>query len=442
MSRALTLSICFVMAALFAMPSVAQSILERRYTSAKLDRFWQQTLGADAPDPQRLELLAPGNISAEPVRDAPAPDLGVPFFGDLIGESSTGGGPVRRVAFPVIPFTNDDGAVLIRRLAQSELYLNRYRFFERVSTDTDDVLGALEARQFSAALEAYLITARLYFAAPDLQEKCTRLKRLNELETGPLARLAPDAPLPEWRPLVPIHAATVARMGQSALTQLVCSVEPVRSRGEMIRLVETRVREQIMREVRAKVEDTLRLLEAASAEFQALVTAMDVPISSAEILELERVLGNARANMLMVKEDQLKAALTIDTLKQTDLSSLNQPGQLAEFQEGQARMEAIVVEIESVMTALAGLIEIEGDQAVTAELAPCATLRGAYPALDLDRDTAALAQQIGGPYEDCIHRARQVVTRFQAPSLRKAQMAALARHVRQLSEAYLSVAGP
>lgn len=442
MKRVLALALGLSLLAVLAGPSSAQSILDRRYTSAKLERFWQETLGANSPEPARFEMLAPGSTTAEPVRDAPPPDLGVPFTGDVIGESAGSGGTVRRVAFPVIPLSEGDGSVLIRRLAWSELYLNRYRFYERSSTDTDEVLAALQARQYSAALEAYLTTARLYFSAPDLQEKCTRLNRLKELQAGPLAGLTPDAPLSEWRALVPIHAATEARLGQTTLSQLVCSVKPVRGRGEMIRLVETRVREQIMREVRAKVEDTLRLLEAASAEFQALVNEMDVPISSAEILELERVLGNARANMLLVKEDQLKAATTIQTLKQVDLSSLNQPGQLSEFQQGQERMNAIIAEIEQVMSAVAGLVDIEGDQSVVADLAPCSALRGAYSALDLSLDTAALAQQINGPYEDCLRRARDVVARFQEPSLEKAQMAELARHVRQLSEAFLSVVNP
>jgi hypothetical protein len=216
----------------------------------------------------------------------------------------------------------------------------------------------------------------------------------------------------------------------------------VRGRAETARLVETRVRERIVQQLRRQVQDTLSLLEAASTEFQAMVNAMDVPIKSAEIMELERVLGNASANMMLVKEDQLKAAQTIATLQAVDLSTLAQPGQLSDFEQGRTRMVATVALIDGVMGALADLAQLVDDPAIAAELAPCAGLRGAYPALDLSRDTATLAQQIGGPYQTCLARARSVVDRFQEPSLDQAVMAELARHVRQLSETYLTTVNP
>jgi hypothetical protein len=202
------------------------------------------------------------------------------------------------------------------------------------------------------------------------------------------------------------------------------------------------VRERIMTEVRAKVDDTLQLLEASSTEFQSLVNQMDVPIFSAEIMELERVLGNAAANMVLVKDDQLNAATTIATLQAVDLSALNQPTALQEFTDGQARMTGMVALIDAVMAALADLATLEGDPAVATDLAPCAGLRGAYSALDLGLDTGSLTQMINDPYEDCIERARAVVARFQEPSLDKALMAELARHVRQISEAFLSTVSP
>ena len=426
-----------------ALPVAADSILDRRYTSAKLDGLWLGTLGAVIPQAEWFAVLAPGPEAAEPVGDAPSElDFGVPFFGEIIGESATPDGTIVARAFPVIPLSRADAAVLTRRLAWAEIYLNRYRYFEAVSTDTSKTLAALTARQYAAALEAYLITARLYFAAPDLTGKCTRLTRMQELVAGPLSGLDAGAPLPDWQSLVSIQTATAARLGTDALVGLVCSVEPVRGRAETVRIVETRVRERIMQEVRSKVQDTLQLLEAASAEFQRLVNDMDVPIASAEILELERVLGNASANMILVKEDQLKAADTISELQAVDLSSLNQPGQLTEFEEGKTRMVAMVALIEEVMDAMAELAQVVDDPDIGAELTPCAGLRGAYTALDLTRDTGTLARQILGPYEDCIARARAVVARFQEPSLDKAFMAELARQVRQISEAYLSTVSP
>jgi hypothetical protein len=432
-----------VVAVLSAGPGNAQSILERRYTSAKLGGLWQATLGAAAPETEWFTLLAPGSGAAAPVRDAPpAGIVGLPFPIEVIGESTAPGGTTVRKAFPVIPLPAEEAAVLNRRLAWAEIYLNRYRYFEAVSTDGAETLATLTARQYAAALEAYLITARLYFSANDLPVKCLRLKRMREIDEGALSRLAAGAPLPDWRPLVALHSAAAARLGSDELARLVCAVEPVRGRAETALLVETRVRERIVQQLRRQVQDTLTLLEGASTEFQGLVNQMDVLIKSAEIMELERVLGNARANMLLVKEDQLKAAETIAALQAVDLAALNQPGQLSEFEQGRTRMAATVALIDGVMGALASLAQVTGDPTIAAELAPCTELRGAYPALDLSRDTASLAQQINGPYLNCIARARTVVDRFQEPSLDQALLAELARHVRQLSETYLTTVNP
>ncbi len=425
-----------------AVPAGAESILERRYTSAKLDGFWTATLGAAAPDLAAFEALAPGGDAPPPVADAPAPDFGLPFAGEVLGESGGPRGTVVRRAFPVIPFSPEDAAVLYPRLAWAEIYLARYRFYEAVSTDDAATLAALTERQYAAAAEAYLTLARQYYAGADLPAKCAHLTRLNELSAGPLGGIT-EALLPEgWRALLPIVAATEARLGSETLANLVCSVAPVRGRAETVDLVETRVRERIMTEVRAKVDDTLALLEASAIAFQTLVDDMDVPIRSAEILELERVLGNASANMVLVKEDQLRAAETIATLKATDLGSLNQPGQLQEFTDGRERMAAMVAGIEVVMSALADFSAIVEDPAIRAELGPCETLRGAYSALDLGEDTGTLTLAISGPYEDCLARASAVVARFQEPSLDKAVMAALAAEVRLISETYLSTVAP
>jgi hypothetical protein len=262
------------------------------------------------------------------------------------------------------------------------------------------------------------------------------------VEAGPLAGITEEALPPGWRPLAPIQAAASERLDAAVLAALVCTVTPVRTRGEMERIVTTRVRERIMGEVRIKVDETLVLLRAASGEFQALVNDMDVPILSAEILELERVLGNARANMLMVKEDQLSAADTIATLQAVDLSALDEPAELEEYEAADRRMQEMVSLIDGVLGAVAELDQINGDEDVAIELAPCGALRGAYLALDLGRDSSALTREVNDPYEDCLARARAVVTRFQQPTLQKALMAELATRVRQLSEAFLSSGDP
>jgi hypothetical protein len=418
------------------------SVLERAYSSEKLQTFWAGTLGSAAPEAARFSLLAPGPAAIEPTHNPSQPGSDLPFTGEVIGESATTSGAPRAVGFPVIPLSANDASVLVRRLAWAEIYLSRYRYFAPVSTDSAETLSVLIARQFDAAIEAYLVTARLYFAGADLPEKCRQLTRLNEINIASLSGVAADKLSEAWRPLLPVAEAVRTRLGNDALAKLVCAVKPVRDRAETAKRVETRVREEVITAVRAKVDNTLDMMEASSTEFQALVNEMDVLIRTAEVLELERVLGNAQANMVLVKNDQLKAAETIATLQAVDLSSLNQPDSLKEFEDGKARMTAIAGQIEQVMAALAGLASVVDDPAVSTELASCATLRGAYSALDPSLDTGTLTRAINGPYEDCVNHARTVVARFQNPSLAKAQMAELARHVRQLSEIFLNAGQP
>lgn len=422
--------------------ALAESVVARSYTSAKLEALWRATLGTEPPQPAMFAMLAPGAATPAPVAPTPVTSFGLPFAGAVLGESAPAAGPAQVRAFPVIPMTRDEASVLNRRLAWAEIYLSRYRYFEAVSTDGAAVMTTLTQRQYGAALEAYLITARLYYAAPDLPEKCQRLTRMAELASGALSGIAAEGLAAGWQPLAPLQKAAAQRLGAAPLAALVCSVEPVRGRAETVQLVETRVRERIMMEVRAKVSDTLTLLDASAAEFTTLVNQMDVPIFSAEILELERVLGNAAANMILVKEDQLHAAETIATLQAVDLSSLAQPTALEEFETGRTRMQAMAGLIDGVMAALAALPDAVNDPALKAELAPCTPLRGAYPALDLSRDTGTLTQSISAPYEACLTRARALVQRFQQPSLDSALMAALAHHVRQISETYLSTVSP
>ena len=231
-------------------------------------------------------------------------------------------------------------------------------------------------------------------------------------------------------------------MGADALAKLTCSVQPVRGRQETKKIVETRVRDKVMVEVRAKVNDTLTLLNASSTEFQSLVNEMNVPISSAEIFELERVLGNASANMILVKEDQLKANDTIASLRAVDLTSLKQPTALQEFEDGLSKTKSMVALIDQTLGTMADLATISGDRALAAHMAPCAKLRGIYARLDLSQSSDVASKAINQPYEDCIAGAAVVASQFQQPSLLKAQMAELARRVRQISAIYLTVGAP
>ena len=165
----------------------------------------------------------------------------------------------------------------------------------------------------------------------------------------------------------------------------------------------------------------------------------DLPVLMREVREQLDSLG-ATETKIVVTSDLDEYA--ISTLQAVDLSSLNRPTELREFEDGQSRMATMQAEIETVMSAIADLATLVGDPAIAAELQPCAVLHGAYSALDLSQDTGTLTSRIVTPYEDCLRRARDVVARFQQPSAEKAFMAELSRHVRQLSEAHLSTVSP
>ncbi|WP_347138391.1 hypothetical protein [Paracoccus sp. SSK6] len=431
----------WAIAALLCIGAAHAQVTRPGYSSAKLGDLWGRTLGSAAPQLDLYRALAPAGDLPDPAA-APAPDLGIPFGGTVLGETATGGGTQQRV-FPVLPLPSADAAVLMPRLAWSEMYLARYRAFTPFSTDTADDLARLTERQYAAGLEAWLITARLYFAARDLPGKCARLTRLREISAGPLSGIAADRLPPAWRDLLSVRDAAQARLEDGALAALVCAIQPVRGRAETVRLVETRVREKIVAEVRAKVSDTLVLLDASAETFTDLVNRMDVTIASAAIIELERVLGNAAANMVLVRDDQLNAAQTLQTLAATDLSSLNKPAELAEFAEGRARMDAVTGQIGAVLAELAHLADPnDGDPALAGELAPCAALQGLYDGLDMSRDSGALTAQVSGPYTACLNAALGAVGRMQTPDADTALIAELARHVRQISETHLATVSP
>lgn len=418
-----------ITAAALSIASAAQgeTVLNRAYGFDKLDAFWGSTLGSSAPDSTAFAMFEAA-AAPPPVEEAPI-DLGVPIIGDILGEDATVPAQTQTLTFPVIPLSAEAAGPIMRRLAWAELYLSRYAYYAAASTETAAQIDALTARQQAAAAEAYLAVARLYYAAPDLGEKCTRLTRLQALAAGPLAtRGAVDA-LPGWADLIPLQKAAAARLGDTALTSLVCAVNPVRGRGETVKRITTRVQDTLAFAARAKVEDALILLEAAAAEFQALVNAMDVEIKTAEILELERVFGNAASNLRLVKTDQLRAEDTLAALEAVDLGQLNQPGEMAEFQAAQAQLQAMVMLMDEVLSALEPLHAVDPDA-----LAPCAGLEALYDAPDLTLDSGTLTQRIEAPYVACLGAAQGVVEVLTGPTLQSELMAELARHVGQISE--------
>jgi hypothetical protein len=432
-------SIVCVIGFVACQPAQAGTILERRYTFDKLDQFWLATLAAELPQASWFEPLAapagPAPVS-EPPPSSPATD--VPFEGIIIGETRplAGAAPVRR-AFPVVAMADDVAPILNKRLALLEIYLSRYRDFERGQRDTAEQLDQLLRRQLSAATELSLIVAMLYFAEPTLQAKCTRLQRLVRVQKEMPANLPVEALEPAWRPLSPVLAAARARLDADAMREMVCAVEPVRTRGEMQRIVTTRVGEHVMREVDKKTRDALTLLNKAGEEFQALVNGMDVPIKSAEILELERLLGNVESNLLLVKNDELRASATIAEVQAVDLSTISQPGDMREYEAATASQTLMVSEIDAVLEATAELSATSQEPSIRSELAVCDGLGSLYDQLDLTRDTATVEAGVLAPYAACLAAVDAVVRRFQAPSLDQAFAAELSRNVRQISEAFL-----
>lgn len=429
MKRAVIIVCLLGLGGLGAGAAQADSVLNRAYGIDKLDAFWRATLGSEAPDTAPFEMFEVAADIPEPVSE-PSVDFGVPIIGEVLGETApVDGGQGARLAFPVIPLDDEEAGPMMRRLAWAELYLTRVGYYAEGSEDSSAEVALLAQRQKAAAVEAYLALARLYFAAPDLTEKCTRLTRMAALEDSAL-EMGVDVALPEgWGALLPLKDAAAARLGDSALTDLVCAFEPVRGRAETVRLIEVRVRERIALEARAKVEDSLRLLRAAAAEFQGLVNEMDVEILTAEILELERVFGNAAANIRLVQNDQLRAEETIAELEAVDLSALNQPGEMSEYQAAQGQMAAMVALMDGVLTELEALAPLVPDDG----LAECRGLGAVYDAPDMSLDSFTLTAAIEGPYVACLAQARALVEAGTTPSLQTELMGELAKHVGQIS---------
>ena len=427
--------ICF--AVLVAVGARAESTLERRYSFDKLEGFWSATLGATPPDAAPYERLVEGDEPPAAVTPAPV-DFGLPQIGEIIGESAEENGQITRLGFPVIPLDEGEAATMMRRLAWAELYLTRYRFYVAASTDPSDAVARMAGRQIAAGLETYLVNARLYYAAPDMQEKCTRLMRLQTLATGALAAIGQVAVPADWARLAEIQHELGPALDAVPLATLVCSVEPVRGQRETRRIVITRVRELLAAAAREKVDETLVLLDAAAEEFQTLVNNMDVEIKTAEILDLERRFGNAAANLELVKTDQLRADMTIQELEAVDLSALSRPGDLEDLTNAEGLITDMAGRIDVVLDSLSALGDLTPISGTGAALSACSALRDLYEDLDLDRDSAVLSAEIVGPYEDCLTRTRAAVTEANTPNLQTVLAAELAHHVRRLSENFFT----
>ncbi len=416
---------------------VHATILERRYVFDKLDEYWRTTLGVDAPNPDWFAALTGDDRDAVvPIPDATGVFDDLPFDGVLIGEDDAGGAQTLQ-GFPVIPIPREHAARLYKRLAQLELYVSRYKYFAPTSSDTAEKLDLLRRRHSSAALEMYLSYLAMYFAESTFEKKCQRLRRAREIARLSLDNVNEQALLDAWRPLYALYEAGRAKFAQDLVKEVVCTIEPLRTRGEMERVITSRVEVLIARQVERKIEETLVLLNKASAEFQELVNDMDVTIKTADILELERVLGNVRANLLMVKSDQLQAAELIDALKRVDLSQLDQPADLEEFQQADASMQEMAAVIVDVLESVSEVGGVSSDPVIAEQLTLCDDLEAPYRDIDFSQNTAALEASIVGPYEDCLAQVESLVGQFRQPSAYKAFMAELSRHVRHLSQAVL-----
>lgn len=417
--------------------SAQESVLNRAYSAEKLDGFWQATLGGSGAQPALYDMFGAAAVPA-PVTAVPTGFAGLPDIGEVIGESAPTAPTPQRLSFPVIPLADDEAGPMMRRLAWAEIYLSRYRHYTPASSDPSALVTALAERQLAAALEAYLATARLYFAAATLPEKCERLTRLQALAQGPLALAGADVTPPDgWDALPALRSAAATRLNDTALTGMVCGIEPVRGRAETAQRIRTQVGERMAQEARDKVDDTLVLLESEAERFQDLVNRMDVTIKTAEILELERVFGNAAANVRLVQTDQLNADGTLAELEAVDLGALRQPGEVAEYQQAQAQMAQMITLMDGVLTELAALAEVD-----PARLSACAGLETLYDAPDLRMDTGTLTALIEGPYANCLNQARGLVELMNATTEQSAAMAVLAGHVAQISENLLEAMRP
>lgn len=431
---------CILMACISSGYVGADSIFERRYLFEKLDQFWNRTIGEQAPDASWFAGLSDGSTQASLVVDLEAtPLLNLPFDGLLIGDDQqqeNQGSTLK--GFPVVRLPREHAKQLYKRMAQLELYLQRYRYFERSATDTQEALNLLRTRQLSATVELYLSYLTLYFAEGDFTRKCQRLRRARELEPLTLAVTAIDQLPLAWQPLHSVLLASRQRFHEDTLSVLVCQVQPARTRGETEKLIKMRVEALVSQRVEEKINETLIALNTARAGFQSLINDMDVQIATADIIDLERVLGDVKANLMMVKEDQLQADVLIDQLQSVDLSSLHSPDDLVEYETAHHRMQAMAAAIVDVLESVSALSELTtdsiGEPIGTPFAEHCSGLAQPYRELDFSRNTSELAGTVLERYENCLLTASEMIERFREPSRFKALMAVLSAHVLQLSQ--------
>lgn len=437
---------------IFSAASDASTILERRYIFDKLDDLWKGTIAQEAPQESWFtELVAEGSGYQAVLEDPPLrsgedsstfDDL--PFEGVLLGEdaSARSGDRSRQVrGFPVIALPKGLGSNLYKRLAQLEIYLNRNMDFAPTSTDTAEELDALRRRMQSATLETYLLHLLLYFSENTFDKKCSRLQRVKELEVQGLQGWEEKDLLTPWKNLWVIYQNAKSKFSQDIMRALACKVKPTRTRGEVEKIIKEKAESLIHYEVKNKIEETFVLLQEASSKFQQLVTMMDIEMKTKEIMELERVLGNVQANLLIVKHDQLKAGDLIEKLRRVDLSQLNTAGGLQELKESNALTENLALKIATFLKDLSAIAQVSRDAQITESLKDCKGLEAFYQNLDMSSDTATLRNRLMPRFEGCLISVQGLIEKNKKPSASKKLMGKMSQHMQQISHGILGDQG-
>ena len=420
------------------------TVLDRRYTFSKLDEYWTTSIDRNPPNSQWFAKLVEEGDMYNPVVDVTPgeredgdDDFPLEFPG-ITGEDPEAPDVSRKLhGFPVLAIPRAHAQKLYKRLAQLEMYLSRYKYFHQDSADTADQIILLTKRHKSASMEMYLSHLLLYFAESTFENKCLRIRRVRDIGERSLQSLQKEDLLEDWEPLYEIYVAGKEKFGGDLLKEMACGVKPPRTRGEMEKIIKARVRVLIFKEVNKKIDETLILLRQASSNFQQLVNQMDVTIQTKEIFQLEQDLGNVRANLLMVKDDLLKAAELIGKLKNVDLSQLDNPADLQEFKEAKEMMENMAGAILSVLEGMLKLTNISKDPAMVSQVKKCEGLDASYRNIDFSLNTASLKNKIVPRYESCLKAVERLVTPYRKPTAYKKLMAEFAKHVHHLSQTIL-----
>ncbi len=212
-------------------------------------------------------------------------------------------------------------------------YQRKIQAFERQPVDASnpDVNKAIEERtatiselakrKQAVALELYYINVLRYFQATTLVSKC---RYLTEASINRVSALDYVSVNKATDPLAGIFADVEKSNKNEVEERLPCRLSASLGQVESKSLLQQKINDQVAESLTGgKIQTTIAKINDITAGYEALLQEIQVDPKTKELNELQRNLLNAKSNMELVSQDQLKVGPDLQDLKKVDTAGLD-----------------------------------------------------------------------------------------------------------------------